>query len=290
MARRSAPPPPPRSGVVARSSLEPPAVPVPPLPPLTRDDAPSPPGSGPSAGSGDRIDLGLVLHSLSEHPPSFEASRVVPKAPAATAQPADPAARPRGPSRRVGLVVLALVLPAAGFALTRSTRPEGERPAAAAAAPPTTGVEAPAAIPPATPPEAASAAPAPLPSVPAAPPSTSTGARRAPAPRSAATPIDEPSPREASVDDATLPEVPERAEVLAGLQAVHDAVAACTEGHGSAVLHVTIAGSGRVTTAFATGHFAGTPEGSCMARAVRAARFPRFTRPTITVEYPFQLH
>ncbi len=31
-------------------------------------------------------------------------------------------------------------------------------------------------------------------------------------------------------------------------------------------------------------------DGSCMARAVRAARFPRFTRPTITVEYPFQLH
>jgi hypothetical protein len=38
-----------------------------------------------------------------------------------------------------------------------------------------------------------------------------------------------------------------------------------------------------------SGPFAGTPVGSCVARAVRAARFPPFAEDRFEVTYPFQL-
>jgi hypothetical protein len=44
-----------------------------------------------------------------------------------------------------------------------------------------------------------------------------------------------------------------------------------------------------VTTATVNGPFAGTPTGSCIARAVRAARFPPFAQPRFAVTYPFHL-
>jgi hypothetical protein len=73
--------------------------------------------------------------------------------------------------------------------------------------------------------------------------------------------------------------------------AVRSAVAACAAGRGGVVtVRVTFAGSsGRVTTAVVEGAFAGTPEGSCMARAIRAARVPRFAQPTSSVSFPFQI-
>jgi hypothetical protein len=53
---------------------------------------------------------------------------------------------------------------------------------------------------------------------------------------------------------------------------------------------VTVDGSsGRVTNARVQGQFAGTPEGSCIARAVRRARFPRFKRPSFQVTFPYRL-
>jgi len=72
---------------------------------------------------------------------------------------------------------------------------------------------------------------------------------------------------------------------------VAGAVSACGNGeHGTATVAVTVSGStGRVTGANVTGQFAGTPIGSCIARAVRGASFPRFTRPTFTVNYPFRI-
>ena len=53
---------------------------------------------------------------------------------------------------------------------------------------------------------------------------------------------------------------------------------------------ITVAGAtGRVTNATVGGQFAGTPVGSCIARAVRGASFPRFQRATFTINYPFRL-
>jgi hypothetical protein len=45
-----------------------------------------------------------------------------------------------------------------------------------------------------------------------------------------------------------------------------------------------------VTSANVGGSFAGTPAGSCIARVVRRASVPPFTRPTFTVNYPFVIH
>jgi hypothetical protein len=67
-------------------------------------------------------------------------------------------------------------------------------------------------------------------------------------------------------------------------------VSACAaERHGVATVEITVGSSGRVRSALVTGDFAGTPEGSCVARAVRRARFPQFTQPTFEITYPFSL-
>lgn len=90
---------------------------------------------------------------------------------------------------------------------------------------------------------------------------------------------------------ASGPEMPSRGDVVSAMQGVQSAVSACGNGEpGTATVAVTITGStGRVTVANVSGQFAGTPVGSCIARAVRGATFPRFTRPTFTVNYPFRI-
>lgn len=88
-----------------------------------------------------------------------------------------------------------------------------------------------------------------------------------------------------------LPESPSREDIKGGFESVRAEMETCAAGaHGMATTNVTIAGpTGRVTYATVDGLFAGTPQGSCMARAVRKARFPRFASPTLKVSYPFSL-
>lgn len=89
-------------------------------------------------------------------------------------------------------------------------------------------------------------------------------------------------------DDAALPAHPDRDRVQSVLSGVSDAVAACAAGeHGTASVYVVVVSSGRVTTATVSGRFAGTPIGSCIARAVRTARFPRFSEERFEVTYPY---
>lgn len=75
------------------------------------------------------------------------------------------------------------------------------------------------------------------------------------------------------------------------MNGVQPAVTACGNGeHGSATVAVSVSGSnGRVTNANVTGAFAGTPVGTCIARAVRGATFPRFQQATFSVTYPFRI-
>ena len=89
----------------------------------------------------------------------------------------------------------------------------------------------------------------------------------------------------------SLPDTPPRDAVGTTLRSVEGAVQRCGEGqHGVAMTAVTISGAtGRVTSANVSGQFAGTPIGSCVARAVRGARFPRFSRPTFQVSFPYRL-
>lgn len=99
-------------------------------------------------------------------------------------------------------------------------------------------------------------------------------------------PLAEPAP-----ETPTAPELPEglsRSQVLAGFESVRAAVAACADGaFGVANVSTTIVGSGRVTHALVGGDFNGTPQGSCIARAVRKARFPAFSGEPLKVEFPF---
>lgn len=116
---------------------------------------------------------------------------------------------------------------------------------------------------------------APAPTAAAAAPSEGGAPRGAPARRAAAEPMVELS-REvvASVMQGLLPEV-----------------RSCANGRsGTIPVDVIVQPSGRVTGATVTGSFQGTPEGSCIARAVRSAQFPPHDgdQPT-RFRYPYAL-
>ena len=79
--------------------------------------------------------------------------------------------------------------------------------------------------------------------------------------------------------------------LLVGLNAVKPKVQLCYDRYqvpGLAMVNIVIAASGRVSSAAVTGKFAGTPTGSCVERAVMAARFP--CSDGFATPYPFQLH
>ncbi|MDJ0763535.1 MAG: GYF domain-containing protein [Myxococcota bacterium] len=81
----------------------------------------------------------------------------------------------------------------------------------------------------------------------------------------------------------------DRADVQKGMNGVAGRVKQCGQGsQGTVTLKVVIGSTGRVISAVATGPFAGTPVGSCAARAVRGARFPK-SQQNLTVRYPFKL-
>jgi hypothetical protein len=66
--------------------------------------------------------------------------------------------------------------------------------------------------------------------------------------------------------------------LVQGMRALKPKLKACYERYGvsgEVMVDVRIAPSGRVPSASATGEFAGTPSGRCVAKAVRTARFPR---------------
>jgi hypothetical protein len=87
------------------------------------------------------------------------------------------------------------------------------------------------------------------------------------------------------------PGSPSREDVVAALRAIQPQVSACRAARGGVVeVDITVSGSsGRVRNALVVGEFSGTREGSCVARAVRSARFPTFSRDTFHVRYPFRL-
>ncbi len=87
-----------------------------------------------------------------------------------------------------------------------------------------------------------------------------------------------------------LRDAPTEADVVSALDAVREGVVACTPAHAVAGLRITFAGpSGRVSSAYVDGVFAGTPTGSCIARAVRRARVAPFSEPSFTLSYPYRL-
>jgi hypothetical protein len=92
------------------------------------------------------------------------------------------------------------------------------------------------------------------------------------------------------VDPANLPDIPSREDVIAALEPLRPAINECVRGtHGVAQLDITVASTGSVSHAVVGGDFAGTPEGSCIARATRNAQFTPFKKPRFRVIYPFSL-
>ncbi len=81
-------------------------------------------------------------------------------------------------------------------------------------------------------------------------------------------------------------------DIKAGMSAVAGRAQACFDTHGVAghvKVKATVDASGKVTKADATGEFAGTPTGGCVASAARAASFPSWTGGPMTISYMFTL-
>jgi hypothetical protein len=94
----------------------------------------------------------------------------------------------------------------------------------------------------------------------------------------------------APVAESNAIETPSRDDLLTGLDRVRSNVRACAEGrNGVAEVDLTIAANGVVTNALVGGDFGGTPQGSCIARAVRKARFPTFKQDRYRVLFPYVL-
>jgi outer membrane biosynthesis protein TonB len=87
-----------------------------------------------------------------------------------------------------------------------------------------------------------------------------------------------------------LPAQPSRDDVRAALDAVIPELQKCAGSlHGTADVTMTVRSGGVVSYAVVAGTFAGTPEGSCIARTVKLAKFPAFSDPSVRVSYPFEL-
>ncbi|MEZ4401991.1 MAG: hypothetical protein R3B06_18315 [Kofleriaceae bacterium] len=84
----------------------------------------------------------------------------------------------------------------------------------------------------------------------------------------------------------------ESREIKAGLSAVAGKAQGCFGKYGVAGLvkvKVTIAPSGTVTKADATGSFAGTPTGGCVADAAKGATFPAWSGAPMSISYSYTL-
>jgi len=98
-----------------------------------------------------------------------------------------------------------------------------------------------------------------------------------------------PSKAPAAAPASNLPDLPSRDDVVSAMTGVKGAVSACAQGQtGVAFVNVSVAGAtGRVTSAEVSGITG--PAGSCIAKAVRGASFPKFQQKVFKVKYPFKL-
>jgi predicted Zn finger-like uncharacterized protein len=88
-----------------------------------------------------------------------------------------------------------------------------------------------------------------------------------------------------------LQPTPTRDDVLSAMKGVTPGVQACGGAEsGVAMAKVGVTGStGKVAAVDVGGQFANSPVGSCIAKEVRKAKFPRFSQPSFSFSYPFKL-
>ncbi len=89
----------------------------------------------------------------------------------------------------------------------------------------------------------------------------------------------------------SLPETPTRSQVLTTLRSLEGEIRMCTEGADGVVdTRLVVDGAtGRVTSVSVRGDFAGTAAGTCAARVVRTAHFPRFARERFEISFPYSV-
>ena len=96
----------------------------------------------------------------------------------------------------------------------------------------------------------------------------------------------------AKSSSSKLPNSPSRTDVKRALSGVSGAVRRCKKDKsGTALVNVTFSGkTGRATSAdVVSGPFKGTGVGSCVERAVKRARVPRFKQSTFNVKFPYRI-
>jgi cytochrome c-type biogenesis protein CcmH/NrfG len=245
----------------------------------------------------DRAEVEVARTSVAEEPPTVT---VIPAASRASRRPQSRVSSlaPRETTRRqaerdaapgIGFLwVAAMALIAgAGWYFTAGSFSRTAQPQAAVTQPPAAPVnDAPMAAP------APPVVQAPAPSAPEAPPPIAATPRPTTKHALAAnsrTPRSKAPPAPKLVPD-NLAETPSRGEVVQRLEAVRPSVRACAAGlSGVADLDITIAHSGVVTHVLVGGDFAGTTQGSCIARAVREARFQSFKQERFRLLYPYAI-
>ncbi len=92
--------------------------------------------------------------------------------------------------------------------------------------------------------------------------------------------------------DDSLPDTLDKGQIVSGMSKVKGRVQGCFDQYkvpGTASVAITIANSGRVSSANVTGQFAGTPTGECVAKAVKTAGFTRFKGSPMSFVYPYLL-
>ena len=96
----------------------------------------------------------------------------------------------------------------------------------------------------------------------------------------------------AESSDDSLPEQLNKGQIVSGMHALSGGVHDCFSkfnAPGMVSIALTIGKSGHVSSASATGSFAGTPTGDCVARAVKGGSFPAFKGAPQSITYPFVL-
>ncbi len=95
---------------------------------------------------------------------------------------------------------------------------------------------------------------------------------------------------EPAVEESPAPVGPDRDEVQRVMEAIRPALAQCAAGgHGLTQVQLTVTPNGRARAIRIAGPFAGSTEGSCMARAARGARFAGHEGDEdVTIRYPYR--
>jgi hypothetical protein len=110
-------------------------------------------------------------------------------------------------------------------------------------------------------------------------------------PKPAARPVEDEAPRAkpAAVSSSAPPL--DKGDIVRAMQGIQPKVKGCFDQYkvpGTAMVTFHLDGAGRVKAAAVGGKFAGTPTGTCLEQAAKAAKLPATS--TATFQYPFLLH